>query len=67
MKRIKRIAMAVVRLAGRAVDSILITETPQSRQQHRMARVQGPGGAGRDPAAGVAADVANTQNSTTII
>ena len=67
MKRfaVKRIVVAAVRLAGRAVDSILITDTPQARHQRRLARVQTPGN--QDAAAGVAADVGYTQNSTTLL
>ena len=60
----KRIAAAIARLAGRAANSIMITDTAQARHQRKMARVQGPGAGGRDPAVGVAADTANTQISS---
>ena len=59
----KRIAAAIARLAGRAANSVTITDTSQARHRRKMARVQGPGG-GRDPAVGVAADTANTQISS---
>ena len=60
----KRIAVAIARLAGRAANSVMITDTSQARHQRKMARVQGPGGGGQDPAVGVAADTANTQISS---
>lgn len=60
----KRIAAAIARLVGRAANSVMITDTSQARHQRKMARVQGPGGGGQDPAVGVAADTANTQISS---
>ena len=67
MKRLsmKRILVAIPRLAARAVDAILITDTPQEQRRRQNARNQAPGAS--DPATGVAADVSYTQNSTTFL
>ena len=67
MKRLsmKRILVAIPRLAASALDSILITDTPQEQRRRQNARNHAPGA--RDPSTGVAADVGYTQNSTTIL
>ena len=67
MKRfaVKRVVVAAVRLVGRAVDSILITDTAQARHQRRLARAQTPGA--QDAGSGVAADVGYTQSTSFIL
>ena len=62
---VKRAVVAAVRLAGRAVDSILITDTAQARHQRRLARVQTP--SAQDAASGVAADVGYTQSTSFLL